>query len=123
MAQTATPLDKFRAICMALPQVHEKLAHGSPTWRTTKRMFAMYAHPDTHHGAGRHAAWLYAQPHNQELMIAADPERFFSPPYVGCYGWIGIYLDRRVSWRLVRDVVSDAYLASQAPKPKAPRRK
>ncbi len=117
-AAAKTPLDRLRAICLALPDVNEKLSHGAPTWRTPKRMFASYADPDTHHGAGRHAVWLYSQSHNQELMIAERPERFFSPPYVGCHGWVGMWLDQRVSWREVREVVTDAHRAAVAAKPK-----
>jgi hypothetical protein len=27
-----TPLDRVRALCLALPETSERLSHGSPTW-------------------------------------------------------------------------------------------
>ena len=30
--------------------------------------------------------------------MAADPESYFVPPYVGHKGWIGIRLDKRPDW-------------------------
>ncbi|MEO7793576.1 MAG: MmcQ/YjbR family DNA-binding protein, partial [Thermoanaerobaculia bacterium] len=41
----------------------------------------------------------------QEMRIAADPERFFRPPYVGPSGWVGVQLDRRVSWKMVEEML------------------
>ena len=29
----------------------------------------------------------------QAILVGADPERFFVPPYVGSKGWIGMVLD------------------------------
>lgn len=48
-------------------------------------------------------------PGAQEEHIAAEPERFFRPPYVGHRGWIGVRLDRRVIWRQVEGVCEEAY--------------
>jgi hypothetical protein len=32
------------------------------------------------------------------VLVAADPGRFFVPPYVGHRGWIGIRLDAAPDW-------------------------
>ncbi len=42
-------------------------------------------------------------------MVRAAPERFFVPPYVGPSGWVGIWLDRRVSWKEVGGLLEDSY--------------
>jgi hypothetical protein len=42
-------------------------------------------------------------------MIFVDPERFFRPPYVGARGWIGVRIDRRPDWSVVRRLVGQAY--------------
>jgi len=102
-------LDRARAICLALLEAHEVEAWGEPTFRVRNKIFVMYADAGNHHGAGHHAIWCKATPTNQQLMIAADPARYFSPPYVGPKGWIGMRLDNRVSWRAVADLVGDAY--------------
>jgi hypothetical protein len=44
-------------------------------------------------------------------LIAADPGRFFRPPYVGHRGWVGVRLDGRVDWDEIAAVCEDAYRA------------
>ena len=41
--------------------------------------------------------------------MAAEPERFFRPPYVGPSGWLGVRLDRDVDWDEVREILADSY--------------
>jgi hypothetical protein len=69
----------------------------------------MYAHAENHHGAGRPAVWCKAAPGNQGLMVKADAERFFVPPYAGPSGWIGVRLDRNPNWTEVGELMKDAY--------------
>jgi hypothetical protein len=45
----------------------------------------------------------------QEALVAAEPERYFRPPYVGVRGWLGVYLDVPVDWDEVAAIVEDAY--------------
>ena len=45
----------------------------------------------------------------QEVLVGADPARFFVPPYVGHKGWIGIRLDHRPDWDEVAVVVRRSY--------------
>jgi len=116
-AMPPSPLARLRRLCLALPLAHEVEAWGEPTFRVRNRLFAMYAAAGNHHGAGRPAVWCKAAPGNQELMIRAEPDRYFSPPYVGRSGWVGIWLDAGVDWNVVADVVADSH-ALIAPKPK-----
>lgn len=110
------PLTRLRKLCLALPEAREVEAWGEPTFRV-KTIFAMYAGSDNHHGAGRSSAWVKAHPTNQELMVAAAPERFFVPPYVGPSGWIGVYLDSPTTdWEGLRDLLWDAWRMSAPPK-------
>jgi len=107
---TTRPLPKLRKLCLALPDAHEVEAWGEPTFRVRNKLFAMFASADNHHGGGRHAVWCKAAPGNQELMIRSAPTRFFKPPYVGPSGWVGIWLDGKVDWEEVADLVRDSYL-------------
>jgi predicted DNA-binding protein (MmcQ/YjbR family) len=70
----------------------------------------MFADASNHHGGGRPAVWCKAAPGNQELMTGLAPRRFFKPPYVGPSGWIGIWLDGKVDWAEVADLLRDSYL-------------
>ena len=104
-------LDRLRALCLALPQTYEKTACSEPTFRIVDgKIFAMHASPGNHHGGGRPSVWLHASKENQLLMIADRPDRFFSPPYVGPGGWIGVWLDGDVPWDEVRELIRDAWL-------------
>jgi len=104
------PLPRLRKLCLALPEAHEVEAWGAPTFRVKNKLFAMFAAANNHHGGGRPAVWCKAAPGNQELMIGVAPERFFKPPYVGPSGWIGIWLDGKVDWAEVADLLRDSYL-------------
>ncbi|MGH9212181.1 MAG: MmcQ/YjbR family DNA-binding protein [Acidimicrobiales bacterium] len=105
---TGEPLDGVRRICLALPEVTERLSHGSPTFFVRDRKtFVMYL--DDHHGDGRLALWCAAPPGAQEELVEQDPERFFRPPYVGHRGWIGVRLDRDLDWDEITGIAEDAY--------------
>ena len=99
------PLPRLRALCLALPEVTERLSHGEPTW-FVRRSFATYA---DHHHDDRLAFWCAAPPSAQEELVAADPARFFVPPYVGGRGWVGVRLDRDPDWVEIAEIVRDAY--------------
>jgi len=103
------PLARLRKLCLAFPEAHEVEAWGEPTFRVRNKLFAMYAHAENHHGAGRPAVWCKAAPGNQALMVKADPDRFFVPPYVGPSGWIGIRLDRNPDWAEIGELMKDSY--------------
>lgn len=66
---------------------------------------------DNHHGDGRLALWCAAPPEMQRLLVEADPENFFIPAYVGYLGWVGVRLDRNLSWDKIASLIEDAYLA------------
>lgn len=50
------------------------------------------------------------------MLVEADPERFFRPPYVGHRGWLGVRLDRGVHWDELGGIVEDAYAEVAPPK-------
>jgi hypothetical protein len=103
------PLAKVRKLCLALPEAHEVEAWGEPTFRVKNKMFAMYAAAGNHHGDGRAGVWCKAGPGNQQLMVRANPNRFFVPPYVGPSGWIGVYLDVDVDWVELAELLEDSW--------------
>jgi predicted DNA-binding protein (MmcQ/YjbR family) len=43
------------------------------------------------------------------ILVGADPERFFVPPYVGHKGWVGMRLDDKPSWDEVTAMVRRSY--------------
>jgi hypothetical protein len=101
------PLEALRRLCRELPEATERLSHGEPTWFVGgKRSFVTFA---DHHHDDRLAFWCAAPPGAQEALVAADPERFFVPPYVGHRGWLGVRLDVPTDWDEIAELVADAY--------------
>ncbi len=99
-------LERVRAICHGFEGTTEKVSHGEPSFFVAGRQYAMM--DSYHHGAAHVSVWCAAPPGAQEVLIAAKPERFFRPPYVGHRGWVGIYLDGDPDWNEVAGVIADA---------------
>ena len=107
-------LERIRRICLELPEVSERFSHGAPTFFVRgKRAFVMVL--TNHHGDGRFAIWCAAPDGLQRMLVEADPERFFVPPYVGHRGWLGVRLDRSLDWDELTGIVEDAF-AEVAPR-------
>jgi predicted DNA-binding protein (MmcQ/YjbR family) len=98
------PIDRLRAICLALPEATEKEAWGDPTFRVRNKIFAMEKRGD-----GRISIWCKAPDGSQQVLVNADPETFFVPPYVGHKGWVGMRLDRKPDWDEVAVLVRHSY--------------
>ena len=98
------PIDRLRAICLALPEAVEQEAWGDPTFRVRGKIFAMEKRGD-----GRSSLWCKAPAGSQAVLVGADAERFFVPPYVGNKGWIGMRLDNSPDWDEVAAVVRRSY--------------
>ena len=96
-----------REACLWLPESEEFVSHGAPNFRVRGKTFATYA--VNHHGDGRVALWLNAPPGSQELHVAAEPEWFFVPAYVGSRGWLGLMLNSDIEWTRVVALIREAY--------------
>lgn len=100
--------EQLGAVCLALPEVTERLSHGAPSFFVKdKRCFVMVL--TDHHGDGRFAIWCAAGDGVQGMLVEADPEKFFRPPYVGGRGWLGVRLDLGLDWDELAGILEDAY--------------
>jgi hypothetical protein len=114
-AERERTLARLRGLCLALPETSERPSHGAPTFFVRgKRAFLMVV--TDHHGDGRFAIWCAAAAGMQAMLVDADPERFFVPPYVGHRGWLGVRLDRRLDRDELAGIVEDAYAEVAPPK-------
>ena len=106
--RVADPVERLRAICLALPEMSERASHGEPAWfvREKKTVATL---DDHHHGADHLAFWCPAAPGVQEGMIEQEPTRFFRPPYVGVRGWLGVRIDNDPDWDEIAQIIEDAY--------------
>jgi hypothetical protein len=108
-------LNRLRGICLAFPETSERLSHGAPTFFVREKKAFLMVLTD-HHGDGRFAIWCAAAPGMQQMLVDADPERFFVPPYVGHRGWLGVRLDGALNWDELAGIAEDAYAEVAPPK-------
>ena len=100
----ATSLARLRRICLALPEAEEIETWDTPTFRIRGKIFALVG------TRGEvPSVWLKAPPGSQELLVAAAPERFFRPPYLGHKGWIGVVLAGHVDWEEMTALVRRSF--------------
>lgn len=101
-------MERVQLLCMDLPATEQRESHGEATWFAGgKKVFVMAA--DQHHDE-RVAIWAAAPEGVQSALVAADPERYFRPPYVGTRGWVGVYLDvPDIEWDRVEEIVESAW--------------
>ena len=111
MDDASEPLARLRAICMAFPEVAERPSHGAPTWFIRGKSSFLTLWADGHHDHEFPHIWCAAAPGVQGELIAANSSAYFRPPYVGHRGWLGVRLDRGLSWEELAEVAQDAYRA------------
>lgn len=104
---TTELVSRVRAICLGLPEATERVSHGAPAFFVGKQFVTLW--PDGHHDNRFPHLWCAAPAGVQEHLVAAAPDRFFRPPYVGGRGWIGVRLDGPVDWDEVTELCHDAY--------------
>ena len=109
MPAARSPLARLRKLCLAFPEAHEVEAWGEPTFRVKNKLFAMHAASGNHHGDGREGVWIKSAHMTQDMLVRAEPKRYFVPPYVGKSGWVGAFIDRGADWEIVADLLRDAY--------------
>jgi hypothetical protein len=107
-ADVDAALSHLRGICAGLPEVTERVSHGSVTFFVRGKRVVAYL-TDDHHGDGRLALIAPAPPGVQDELLRSEPDRFFRPPYVGHRGWIGLRLDVDRDDEEVRRILYDAY--------------
>ena len=109
MTTPSRTLERLREVCLALPSVTERPSHGAPTWFVQDKKTFVQFWVDGHHQDDFPHLWCAAPPGVQEELVAAEPDRFFRPPYVGGRGWIGVRMDGVVDWDEVAAICEDAY--------------
>ena len=97
-------VERLRALCLALPAAVEKSfgGHTAPSFRVGDKLFVMVSEDRT-------VMTCKAAPGVQEELVAAEPERFLVPAYVGHKGWVGARLDVEQDWDEITDLVTDSW--------------
>lgn len=109
------PVQRVREICLSLPGAEEKPfgGHTAPSFRVRDKLFVIINEDLTRLNCK-------APPGAQQVLVGANPERFFVPQYVGHKGWIGIRLDPEMDFDELAGIIAESH-AMTAPKPRARR--
>jgi phosphoribosylglycinamide formyltransferase-1 len=101
-------LTRVSALCLALPEAVREDAGRHAGFKVRGRTFAWYL--DDHHGDGMVTLVGKPPPGENEMLLAAEPERFVRPAYLAHRGWVALRLDLGpVDWDVVWELVSDSY--------------
>ena len=102
------PLARLTTLCLALPGAEREDMGEHAAFRAGKKVFVYYLH--NHHGDGIVGFTCKLPPGENTALIAARPDRFYMPAYVGPRGWVGFRLDRpRIAWTEVAELMRVSY--------------
>jgi hypothetical protein len=101
-------LARITKICLALPEATREVMGSHAGFRVRKKVFAYFL--NDHHGDGIVSVCARVLPGDHTALIAAQPERFYLPAYIGPRGWVALRLDRgAVDWKEVAELVKTSY--------------
>lgn len=80
-------LPAVRRMALALPEVEERTAWGTPAYYVRKKIFAR------HHEDGEHLA-IKVDPAERDGIVASDPETFVVTPHYEKYPWMLVTVGR-----------------------------
>jgi hypothetical protein len=106
-------LARVTEICLALPETTRELMGTHAGFRVRKKVFVYFL--NDHHGDGIVSVCARVLPGDNTALIAAQPERFYMPAYIGPRGWVALRLDRGAVGNEVAELVKTSY-QSVAPK-------
>ena len=110
--------EKVREICVGrFPGADAKLSHGMPSAHGARKDVRVHFVDNSHGGSAPIAVWCKSTFADQKRHIAENAARFFSPPYVGVKGWLGIDVHpKRADWIELAMIVEEAWAAVAPPK-------
>ena len=101
-------LVRLTKICLALPEATRNLMGQHASFQVRKRTFAYFL--NDHHGDGIVAVACKVLPGDNKVLIAASPDKFCMPDYIGSRGWVSLHLDRdTIDWEEVTELVVGSY--------------
>src|SRR5260370_11333523 len=104
IASEGSRLASLTKICLALPEAVRRDNGSHAAFLVRKSIFAYFL--SDHHGDGIVSVACKALPRDNASLAAAQPARFYLPPYIGPRGWIALRLDRgEVDWDEVAELV------------------
>ncbi|HSM78866.1 MAG TPA: MmcQ/YjbR family DNA-binding protein [Bryobacteraceae bacterium] len=102
----AAILSSLRKICLSLPNAHETMASGHPTFRVNERIFAVFEEY-------RGELTLAVQVGKPRQRVFLEDSRFIRTPYLGQHGWVSLRLSRSAEtaadWEEIASLIRGSY--------------
>jgi hypothetical protein len=103
-------LARLTKICLALPETMREDKGRHAAFVVGKKTFVYFL--NDHHGDGIISVCAKALPGDNIHLVAANPEKFYLPAYIGPRGWVALRLDRGgIDREDVEELVSGSYRA------------
>jgi hypothetical protein len=101
-------LTRVSEICLALPEATRQDLGSHASFLVRKRPFAYFL--NNHHGDGIVSIACKALPGDNSALVAAQPDRFYLPAYIGPRGWVALRLDvGNPDWQEVSALITGSY--------------
>lgn len=108
MAATKEAYERFRGVCLRLPETTEVFVEewGHPTFRVGPKlkMFASCSAPD----AESFSLGMKVEKAHQQALVHTD-KRITVAAYVGKHGWITVDASGAVDWDEIGELVVESY--------------
>jgi len=102
-------LTRSTQIALSLPGTQCQRWGEHAAFLVRKRIFGYFL--NNHHGDGIVAVAGKALLGDNTALVAAQPDRFYLPAYVGPRGWVALRLDTgKVDWDEVAELLRGSYL-------------
>jgi hypothetical protein len=101
-------LVRLTKIALALPEAAREVHGSHAQFLVRKKTFAYFL--NDHHGDGIVAVTCKVLPGDNTVLVAASPDRFYLPSYIGSRGWVALRLDAGpVDWDEVKELLRGSY--------------
>lgn len=94
-------VQRFRALCLALPETSERSSWGHPNFRAGRKTFAVFE------VVGGRPSFAFRLPPD-EVAELLHRKTFFATPY-GRGLWASLWVDGVVDWKLVERLLERSY--------------
>ena len=102
-------LTRSTQIALSFPGTRCERWEEHAVFLVRKKIFGYFL--NNHHGDGIVSVAGKALPGDNTALVAAQPDRFYLPAYVGPRGWVGLRLDTgKIDWDEVAELLRGSYL-------------
>jgi hypothetical protein len=108
MASEDRRLSRASRICLAMPEATREVHGSHASFLIRKKVFVYFM--NNHHGDGIVSIACKALPGDNAALVAAQPDRFYLPAYIGSRGWVALRLDVGApDWEEVGELIAGSY--------------